>query len=266
MPLGWSCADEGALVSSPRTTAASASSSLASAPSCPGHQGSLILRGVLEGETRSIADKAVDELEEMREPGYLAVLTEDLAVVKMVRVGPVWRGFEASDRDCDGDRLESILGLSVRFSGDPYLPEKLSFRMQMKIKPQRYWLLLPFWVLAILDHLLTVIGQSDRYWQGNYHEASENNPLSIQLLFQSPLVFLTVFVAGYLVIGFIILRVSCRVSSALVLSFVVGHAWGASSWFHVWISAPYDYFASILLFVASSFLLSSLLSGTATRI
>ncbi len=53
--------------------------------------------GVLKGESRSIADKAVDELEEMGEPGHLPILTVDSACDKMLSVIPLSCGFGAAD-------------------------------------------------------------------------------------------------------------------------------------------------------------------------
>ena len=46
----------------------------------------------------------------------------------------------------------------------------------MRVIPGRGWLLLPAVVVYAVDVALTLLGQPEAYWRGDYEQAIEGNP------------------------------------------------------------------------------------------
>jgi hypothetical protein len=51
---------------------------------------------------------------------------------------------------------------------------------------KRFWLLAPAWLWLAADVGLTLAGQSDKYWIGDYAAAVEGNPLAYPIVAQGP--------------------------------------------------------------------------------
>jgi len=102
-----------------------------------------------------------------------------------------------------------------------------------------------------LDGCLTLRGQHEEYWNGNYRLAEELNPLGLWALEKHPLVFAAVLFCW---IGFFS---ACIVvfpkNLALVCSFAVqmGHTFGSSAW----AIRDYGWLACIPLLIASRLVL-----------
>lgn len=85
-------------------------------------------------------------------------------------------------------------------------------------------------LLAALDGCVTLIGQPDAYWAGDYSRAIEGTPGFRILMMQGP----AAYVAGLLVwtlafVGMILLLPSTLALAACLL-FTLGHTIGAFSW------------------------------------
>ncbi len=98
----------------------------------------------------------------------------------------------------------------------------------------RSWLCVGPLFFCFLDVFLTLQGQSDAYWSGDYSQVTEWNPLARWTLEVHPLLFLLNVVIRMGVACLLILVL--RESLARPLAFVVqlGHSLGAASWLTRW--------------------------------
>lgn len=96
--------------------------------------------------------------------------------------------------------------------------------------PRQAWLCVAPLVACVCDVALTLQGQDECYWQGDYGEALESNPLAHPFLACHPLIF----VAGTLVyaITFMSILRFWKHRLSIVLSFLLtfGHAIGSATW------------------------------------
>ena len=112
----------------------------------------------------------------------------------------------------------------------------------MSIRRQSTVLLLPVAIAWAVDVALTSSLQPAAYWAGEYAKAAEETVIFHLLLVQHPLLF---FAGNGAYIAFwclIIVTFRPRIGRYVAAVFVVGHAWGASTW--LW-DAPH---ASSLIF------------------
>ncbi|MBP3960323.1 hypothetical protein J8F10_34275 [Gemmata sp. G18] len=94
----------------------------------------------------------------------------------------------------------------------------------------RLWLLLPAVCLFAGDISMTLMGQPDTYWAGDYSTAAEYNPIAYPLLARHP----ALFVAGMLLwLGLsaaLVLWWRHPITVWLAMAIALGSALGASTW------------------------------------
>ena len=112
---------------------------------------------------------------------------------------------------------------------------------------KKFWLCIPFAVLAAIDFGLTLNGQSQAYWQGNHNAVNEIFPLFAWGLRHGPIAFLLVCLLWVLVLSALIVVVPDIASQILSLALVIGHTWGAMTWLVYRLRV--EYCLCILLFV-----------------
>jgi len=101
---------------------------------------------------------------------------------------------------------------------------------------RRFWLLLPAWCLYAADITMTLVGQSSAYWNGDYAQASEENPIAHPLLAIHPCLFAAAAIAWAATFGSVVLFWRHRLSDWLAILLALGHAVGGSTWIarHGW--------------------------------
>ena len=114
----------------------------------------------------------------------------------------------------------------------------------------RLWLCVPPIVLCMVDQLLTLGGQPESYWRGQYDHANEASPPFYWLLRQHPLAFEAGIAAWILLFCLAILVLPRRLAMTLSIAILIGHTWGAASWLTM--RGPYGYWLSIALFGAAA--------------
>ena len=97
----------------------------------------------------------------------------------------------------------------------------------------RGWFLLPAVVVYSIDVTLTLVGQDDAYWQGDYGLAIEGNPLVRPVLAYSPWLFIGAVFAWGVLFGAIVLFWRHRAAEWLGVLTTVGHTFGGATWL-VW--------------------------------
>ena len=103
--------------------------------------------------------------------------------------------------------------------------------MQSPLLPRNtLWLLLPPIALCSLDFGLTLYGQSDNYWQSNFHAVIEGSPSFARYLSIHPLVFIAAVILWITLFSALILLLPERFALTLVVAIVIGHMAGAASW------------------------------------
>jgi len=108
--------------------------------------------------------------------------------------------------------------------------------------------------LCLLDHAVTLIGQSPLYWRGNYAVAEEGNSLFLRFLQKHPLVFEAGVLAWILFFCAVICFVPRRAALAVSAAIVLGHAWGTSTWiYYRW---AHGYWIVIGLYFASGIIMA----------
>ena len=94
----------------------------------------------------------------------------------------------------------------------------------------RAWLLLPAVVVWSADVALTLMGQPDGYWRGDYGLAVEANPLMYPLLVCSPWVFVAVALGWCVAFSAIVLMWTRRAGEWVAVLVTIGHLAGGASW------------------------------------
>ena len=110
------------------------------------------------------------------------------------------------------------------------------------------WLVVPAVCLAVVDILFTLMGQSRFYWSGHFVMANEQAPHADYLLRQHPFLFLAVLPLYFGFIALVGLYLPARIARICVLTFVIGHTWGASSWMQLY----FNYWMFLLFFLLVS--------------
>lgn len=95
---------------------------------------------------------------------------------------------------------------------------------------RQVWLCLPAVAMYLADVGLTLSGQSSAYWQGNYGEAHEVNPIANWLLVRTPWLFLATALLWFAVYTVVMVFAPRMVARGLSLFVTVAHAFGAASW------------------------------------
>lgn len=91
------------------------------------------------------------------------------------------------------------------------------------------WLFVPAALVVLVDILFTLIGQSPEYWS-NFSLANEANPIGHWALTAHPLLFLLLAAPYLLLIYLLIKRLPTLAGLTFILSIIIGHTVGGSSW------------------------------------
>ena len=94
----------------------------------------------------------------------------------------------------------------------------------------RLWLCLPPLLLLLIDAALTLYGQPDGYWQGDFLLRREMNPVFDRLLSWRPAAFLGGCAAWGILITLVVVFSPRRVAFLAALACSLGHTCGAASW------------------------------------
>jgi hypothetical protein len=94
----------------------------------------------------------------------------------------------------------------------------------------RSWLCIGPAILCLLDGGLTLLGQSDFYWSGKFHEALEWNPLALWILRQHPLLFTLGLILWMAIFCTLIVSLPSNLARLLAFSVQLGHTVGAATW------------------------------------
>jgi len=92
------------------------------------------------------------------------------------------------------------------------------------------WFLVPALGLYTADLGLTLAGQTAAYWNGDYSQAVEHNPLAYPILARHPVLFISAGVAWAAVFSTVIVLWRNRVSDWIAVLLAFGHAVGGSTW------------------------------------
>jgi hypothetical protein len=94
----------------------------------------------------------------------------------------------------------------------------------------RNWLCLGPVLFCLLDGGLTLHGQPDAYWDGDYEQVLEWNPLGRSSLQQHPFLFVLSLVAWAAIFTSLVLTLSINLARPLSFAVQLGHTIGAASW------------------------------------
>lgn len=84
--------------------------------------------------------------------------------------------------------------------------------------------------LAMLDGLVTLIGQPEAYWEGDYSKALEGTPGFRILLTHGPAAYAVGLAVWVMAFVGMILMLPSTLALAICFQFTLGHALGAFSW------------------------------------
>ena len=92
------------------------------------------------------------------------------------------------------------------------------------------WMFFPILLPYICDITLTLIGQPEQYWQGNYLAVAEANPISHWFLAKHPVVYILYSIARFLGYGLFIAILPLKFSRIVSIFLILAHTVGAYGW------------------------------------
>ena len=92
------------------------------------------------------------------------------------------------------------------------------------------WLVVPPTLMCCLDFGLTLYGQSDAYWSGNYQDVNEMSPSFGRYLAMHPLAFVAAAAVWIVILSSLIALLPEKLGMTLSIGIVLGHMAGAASW------------------------------------
>jgi hypothetical protein len=98
-------------------------------------------------------------------------------------------------------------------------------------KSRRIWWIVPAWLWFAADLGLTLMGQSTEYWDGNYAQATEANPLAFHILTASPWLFVGLALAWAIFLGLLTIFWRRPLVTWIAIAMAVLHAIAGCSWF-----------------------------------
>ena len=117
--------------------------------------------------------------------------------------------------------------------------------------------------LSFLDCALTMYGQSEEYWNGNWNAVDEMLILARSLISIHPVVWFVAH-ALWVVLFSVFILVMPRTPAIFVSLLVsIGHGFGANSW--AYCNCPYSYQAQGIITVVSAVLITISLRATASK-
>ena len=114
----------------------------------------------------------------------------------------------------------------------------------------KVWLCVAPAAIIGIDVALTLAGQGSGYWSGSYNLANEASPPGYYLLTQHPAAFIAAMAAWVGLLCLTILLLPATASRILSLALVIGHTWGATSWFRY--VFDWGYWSSIVFFALAA--------------
>jgi hypothetical protein len=105
-------------------------------------------------------------------------------------------------------------------------------------------------MLCMLDFGLTLYGQSDRYWAGNYTDVNELSPSFAQYLAIHPLAFVAAGLLWIAIFSAIIALLPEFLALTVSIAVLIGHMGGAATWLAYRFN---NYQACNALFLATAF-------------
>lgn len=120
----------------------------------------------------------------------------------------------------------------------------------MRLNTKKLWLCLPFILVFLCDGSITLYGQPEAYWAGNYSLANESFPAFNWALQQHPLVFVLQSLCWVTVFCLLILTLPDFASEVLSFALVQGHTWGVMTWLVY--TLQLNYYICLLYFLCVS--------------
>jgi hypothetical protein len=103
---------------------------------------------------------------------------------------------------------------------------------------ERLWWCLPATVLCATDGLLTLWGQPETYWSGNFASMREGHPVAAWFLGLHPLAFAAAGVPYLLVVVAVILWLPRRWAALTAAGVAAGHAFAVVVWCQILLRQP----------------------------
>lgn len=97
-------------------------------------------------------------------------------------------------------------------------------------RPRSLWLVVPPILMCCFDFGLTLYGQSDVYWSGNYQDINEISPSFAKYLSMHPMVFVASVLLWIGIFASLIALLPEKLGMTLSIGIVLGHMAGAASW------------------------------------
>lgn len=94
----------------------------------------------------------------------------------------------------------------------------------------RLWLVAPAMTLFVGDVGMTLSGQPESYWAGDYGTALEKNPIAYPLLVTSPWLFAGLAIVWLAALSTLLLTWRHPVSDWMVVGVALAHAVGGATW------------------------------------
>lgn len=92
------------------------------------------------------------------------------------------------------------------------------------------WLCVPAIALCVLDHGLTLVGQSELYWSGDFSAVNEVSPSFRYFLEMHPLAFVSAGVLWILIFSSLTLLLPENLGLTVAITVVLGHMAGSATW------------------------------------
>ncbi len=121
--------------------------------------------------------------------------------------------------------------------------QKLSLRL----------LFLPF-LLAAFDAIATLYYQPGDYWNGNYNDASDGNPIVLIALRINPLLIIPGTLGWLIITWFLICHTAAWIALRSYVILIIGHTIGGCGWllrYHSHGAELYAVIATVVLLIAS---------------
>ena len=98
------------------------------------------------------------------------------------------------------------------------------------MRPERLWWCLPGIVLCAADGLLTLWGQPEAYWSGDFASIDEGHPVAAWFLSLHPLAFAAAGVPYLLLVVALVLWLPRLWAAVMAVGIASGHAFAVALW------------------------------------
>jgi hypothetical protein len=119
-------------------------------------------------------------------------------------------------------------------------------------KKKKVLALIPALWVSLFDTVITVLGQSSEYWNGNLNMANERNPIGNFMMKNHVSGIFIVCGLWMILIGILGYYLPRKLSRVFLLFVLIVHSWGASSWilmkFGFWPVMVFMLFNAILFY------------------